>query len=186
MRHKERNIIQYLPDERHLEFRRRWRKLHGLNDFATAEREYEDLLYWLGHISTAALSSLEEAERETLTVIKLNIPPMLKKTLLSTNALESTFSIMKPKTARVKNWRSGPDQVLRWAAPTLLEAENRFNKVHGYLHLPKLVESLEKAKLEKQTEVAYDISPSQNLPKRRARSRFILPRLFQNFGFDPA
>ena len=154
VRHKERNIIQYLPEERHLEFRRRWKKLHGLNDFATAEREYDDLVHWLGHISSAALTSLEEAERETLTVIKLNIPPMLKKTLLSTNALESTFSMMKPKTARVKNWRSGPDQVLRWAATTLLEAETRFNKIHGFLHIPKLIERLEKVKLEKQAEVA--------------------------------
>ncbi len=154
VRHKERNIIKYLPEDRHIEFRRRWKKLHALNEYAVAKREYDDLVFWLGHISSAALQSLEEAEMETLTAIKLNLPPLLKTTLSSTNPLESAFSIQSPKVSRVKNWRSGPDQVLRWAASTITEAESRFIKVKGAMHLPKLIAELKKLAIEKKEEVA--------------------------------
>jgi len=154
VRHKERNILRYLPEDRHIEFRRRWKKLHGMNDFASAKREYDDLVFWLGHINHAALQSLEEAGLETLTVIKLNVPPQLRKTLLSTNPIESMFSIQKPKVSRVKNWRSGPNQVLRWAATSLLAAEKRFRKVRGHMHMPKLIEALKTFSIDLQSEVA--------------------------------
>jgi putative transposase len=154
VRHKERNIISYLPADRHVEFRRRWKKIHAMNDIAPAKREYDDLVFWLGHINHAALMSLEEAKEETLTVIALGVPPMLRSTLQSTNPIESMFSIQKPKVARVKNWRSGPNQVLRWAATALLDAEKRFNKVRGYMHLGKLIESLKTFRIESKAEVA--------------------------------
>jgi transposase-like protein len=154
VRHKERNILRYLPEDRHIEFRRRWKKLHAMNDLAAAMKEYDELVHWLGHINHAALQSLEEAGRETLTVIKLNIPPLLKATLLSTNPIESMFSIQKPKVSRIKNWRSGPNQVLRWAATTLLAAEKRFKKVKGFMHIPKLVEELKTFSVELKKEVA--------------------------------
>ena len=64
------------------------------------------------------------------------------------------FSIQKPKVARVKNWRSGPNQVLRWAATALLEAESRFRKIKGHLHLPKLIEAMETLSVEVRSEVA--------------------------------
>jgi len=97
---------------------------------------------------------LEEAGGETLTVIKLNVPPTLRATLLSTNPIESMFSIQKPKVARVKNWRSGPNQVLRWSATTLLDAEKRFRRVRGHIHIPKLVECLKTFAVENRKEVA--------------------------------
>lgn len=154
IRHKERNIIKYLPEDRHIEFRRRWKLIHSMGDWASAKKEYDDLVHWLGHINHAALQSLEEAEGETLTVIRLNVPPTLRKTLLSTNPIESMFSIQKPKVARVKNWRSGPNQVLRWAATTLLDAEKRFHRVRGHLYITKLVECLKNFGIERQSEVA--------------------------------
>lgn len=154
VRHKERNIVRYLPEDRQIEFRRRWKKIHSMVDYASAKREYDDLVFWIGHINHAALQSLEEAQEETLTVLRLNVPPTLRSTLLSTNPIESMFSIQKPKVSRVKNWRSGPNQVLRWAATTLLEAEQRFNRVRGHLHITKLVESLKSFAIEQRSEVA--------------------------------
>lgn len=154
VRHKERNILRYLPKERHAEFGRRWKELHGSSDYTIASRHYEDLKHWLGGINHAALESLQEAERETMTVIKMNLPPMLRKTLLSTNPLESAFSVLKPKVVRVKNWRSGPDQIARWAATTLLDAETKFRKVRGFMHMYRLIDELKKIGIESQTEVA--------------------------------
>ena len=44
--------------------------MHGVNDFVSAKREYDELMFWLGQINHAALQSLVEAELETLTVIR--------------------------------------------------------------------------------------------------------------------
>lgn len=150
VRHKERNVISYLPKVNHMEFRRRWKKLHGSRDYALAKAEYQTLVDWLEKINDAALTSLEEAEMETLTVIKLNVGALLKKTLLSTNPIESAFSVVEYKTRRVKNWKSGTDQASRWAASALLEAEKKFRKVKGYNQIAKLVEELEKINIENQ------------------------------------
>lgn len=153
VRHKERNILKYLPKQRHQEFRRRWKKLHGSPDYGTALKEYEELVHWLGHVNHAALDSLEESDQETLTIIRFKVPPLLKKTLLSTNPIESAFSYTQYRVQRVKNWRRSPDQVGRWAATILLEAETRFRTIKGFMHLPKLKEELKKT-IEKQNEVA--------------------------------
>jgi len=154
VRHKERNVLKYLPKERHKEFRRRWKLVHGCVDYYKAEREYNDLVNWVGRINDAALGSLEEAGKETLTILKFKIPPLLKKTLLSTNPIESAFSYTQYRVDRIKNWRSSPDQVGRWAATVLLHAEEKFRTVKGFMHLPKLKEQLKNLDIEKQSEVA--------------------------------
>ena len=140
--HKERNVLSYLPQERHLEFKRRWKMLHGFNDYDSAQREYNKLLSWLSRINYAALASLKEAKEETLTVIKLKVSPLLRRTLSSTNPIESAFSIVRDKVSRVKNWRSSPDQVMRWAAASLVEAEKKFRAIKGYKDLNTMEENL--------------------------------------------
>lgn len=154
VRHKERNIIKYLPKERHKDFYRRWKKLHGLHNYQDAVSEHKGLMNWLGNISHTALSSLEEAEMETLTTAKLGLPNLLRTTLSSTNPIESAFSIAKPKLKRVKNWKSGPDQVARWSASVLLEAEKRFRTIRGHKEIPILIDQLKKLSVENQEQVA--------------------------------
>ncbi|MEW6047543.1 MAG: IS256 family transposase, partial [Bacillota bacterium] len=43
----------------------------------------------------------------------------------------------------VKRWQNG-EQVLRWAAAGLLEAESRFHRIAGYRDIPVLVQALRK------------------------------------------
>ncbi len=140
--HKERNVLSYLPQERHLEFKRRWKMVHGFNDYDSSQREYNKLLSWLSRINYAALASLKEAKEETLTVIKLKVSPLLRRTLSSTNPIESAFSIVRDKVSRVKNWRSSSDQVMRWAAVSLVEAEKKFRAIKGYKDLNTMEENL--------------------------------------------
>ena len=88
------------------------------------------------------MASLKEAKEETLTVIKLKVSPLLRRTLSSTNPIESAFSIVRDKVSRVKNWRSSPDQVMRWAAASLVEAEKKFRAIKGYKDLNTMEENL--------------------------------------------
>ena len=57
---------------------------------------------WLSDISYSAAESLKEAEMETLTTTQLQLPLLLRKTLSSTNPIESAFSIVKTKVGRIK------------------------------------------------------------------------------------
>lgn len=154
IRHKERNICQYLPKQYHQEFRRRWKLVHGSTNFDTAENEMSALEHWLGQINHEALQSLEEAERETLTAIKLRASRELRKSLLSTNPIESVIDGIKTKTNRVKNWKSGPDQIQRWVAASLLEIEKKLRAVRGTDSINIVMMNMKKKDLQNQTEVA--------------------------------
>lgn len=67
--HKQRNIMKYLDKKHHLEFKRRWKKLHGHKDFQESKKDYKTLVRWLGELNFEAQKSLEEANMESLTVI---------------------------------------------------------------------------------------------------------------------
>jgi len=119
VRHKERNILEYLPKKYHYEFRRRWKLIHSMNSFDEAVVEYKNLSLWLRTINIEATASLEESNMETLTALKLRAHGDLRKTLLSTNPIESIFDKVRMYTNRVKRWRSNSDQITRWVASNL-------------------------------------------------------------------
>jgi len=142
IRHKERNILEYLPKQYHMEFRRRWKLIHGSVTFALAKAEYERLAAWLGKINHAAHASLEEAEGETLTAIRLGASKELRKSLQSTNPLESLFDGVRCKSGRVKNWQSGKTQISRWAAASLLAGEKKLRCIRGIKEIPIILANL--------------------------------------------
>ena len=53
-----------------------------------------------------------------------------------------SFLVLRDKVSRVKNWRSSSDQVMRWAAVSLVETEKKFRAVKGYKDLNTLEENL--------------------------------------------
>ena len=84
-----------------------------------------------------AAASLREGLAETLTVLRLGVPPTLARTLRSTNAIESMISICRTHSANVKRWRDG-QMALRWCAAGMVEAGKQFRRVNGHLHLPAI------------------------------------------------
>lgn len=98
----------------------------------------------LMEINPSAAASLAEGMDETLTVIDLRITPRLCQTFSSTNVIESGFSLVAKICTQVKRWQ-GRDHRLRWVASSLLFAESRWNKLHGYRHMPALVKALDVA-----------------------------------------
>ena len=79
---------------------------------------------------------------ETLTVHRLQLPPQLRRTLASTNLIESAFSVVERVCVNVKRWHSG-DQRERWAGSGLLVAERQFRRVRGCKLIPALLSQLE-------------------------------------------
>ena len=84
-----------------------------------------------------AAASLREGLSETLTVLRLGVPPTLARTLRSTNAIESMIGICREHSKNVKRWRDG-QMALRWCAAGMIEAGKQFRRVNGHLHLPAL------------------------------------------------
>ena len=79
---------------------------------------------------------------ETLTVHRLHLPSQLRKTMASTNVIESAFSIVEQVCRNVKRWHDG-DQRERWVGSGLLLAEKQFRRVQGYKQIPALLKELE-------------------------------------------
>jgi hypothetical protein len=79
---------------------------------------------------------------ETLTVHRLHVPTQLRKTLASTNVIESAFSIVEQVCKNVKRWHGG-DQRERWVGSGLLVAQTQFRRVTGYKQIPALIRELE-------------------------------------------
>ena len=90
-----------------------------------------------------AASSLREGMDETLTLTRLGIGGSLKRTLESTNPIESMIGICRHTSRNVKHWQNG-DMCLRWTAAGMLEAERQFRKVIGYKHLARLAVAVER------------------------------------------
>jgi transposase-like protein len=140
--HKKRNIVEQLPKKYQSQVSKRLTKAYNIVQYNDAKDELTDLARELELINPSAARSLEEGMEETLTLHKLRIPGVLRKTLQSTNLIESSISVLRYKTRNVKNW-SGGNQTERWVAAGLLEAEENFTRIKGHASLTFLVDALE-------------------------------------------
>ena len=144
--HKERNVLSYLPLERQADARRRLRAAWGMQSYEDARRALRNVLAWLKKLSESAAASLEEGFEETLTVHRLGVTGTLRRTLVTTNPIESAFDTVKRHARRVKRW-SGAAMVMRWAATGLVQAEQQFRRVKGHAAIPQLIEALSSSSL---------------------------------------
>jgi putative transposase len=107
-----------------------------------AEAQLLALARELDKTHPGAAASLREGLTETLTVLRLGVPPTLARTLRSTNPIESLLSICREHAGNVKRWQDGT-MALRWCAAGMVEAAKQFRRVNGHLHLPALRAALE-------------------------------------------
>ncbi len=141
--HKLRNVEAHLPEKHHEELNTRLQAAYQEKQATQARTLLLTTVKWLRSISPAAAASLEEGLDETLTVVRLGVPELLRKTLATTNPIESAFSVAESVTRRVKRWRDG-NMRERWCVAGLLDAERRFNRIKGYKHMPQLITALER------------------------------------------
>lgn len=140
--HKRRNVLNHLPKEHQNAIDARISAAYKMASYADARKSLELTVKYLEILNPSAAASLKEGLEETLTVHKLGITELLKKTLQTTNPIESCFSVTRTITGRVKRWR-GNDMVQRWAVASLLRAEKKFKRVKGYKEIPKLLVALQ-------------------------------------------
>ncbi len=140
--HKKRNVLAYLPEKWKKEATRPLNAAWAMNTYDEARQAIHKVLSWLEELNESAASSLKEDLEETLTVHWLGIQGTLRRTLVTTNPIESPFDTVATHARRVKRWR-GANMVMRWVETGLVMAENHFRRVKGYTAIPKLIEALE-------------------------------------------
>jgi len=141
--HKIRNVADHLPDKLRSTVTSRMRRAYHADSALAAEAELTALAAELDKTHPGAAASLREGMAETLTVLRLDIPPTLARTLRSTNAIESMISICRDHASNVKRWRDG-QMALRWCAAGMVEAGKQFRRVNGHLHLRSLRDTLDR------------------------------------------
>lgn len=142
--HKERNVLDHLPEAERLWVRRKLRAAWANPNAVEAEAALTALANQLDKVNPDAAASLREGLAETLTVTRLAVTGALLKTVMSTNPLESMIEIVRAHAHNVKRWQPG-DMRLRWAAAGMLAASTQFRRVKGYRQLPQLAAALRHA-----------------------------------------
>jgi len=140
--HKIRNVTDRLPDQLASTVGKRMRAAYRAGSALAAEAQLETLAKELERTHPGAAGSLREGMAETLTVLRLGVPPTLARTLRSTNSIESMISIARTHSRNVKHWQGG-QMALRWCAAGLTEAGKQFRRVNGHLHLAALRKALD-------------------------------------------
>jgi putative transposase len=140
--HKIRNVQDRLPERLRGPVGKKMRAAYHADSALEAEAALSALARELDKTHPSAAGSLREGLAETLTVLRLVVPPTLARTLRSTNAIESMISICRAHSANVKRWRDG-QMALRWCAAGMVEAGKQFRRVNGHLHLPRLRAALD-------------------------------------------
>ena len=119
---------------------------------ALEQKSYEDARQmlidfekWLRGINESSADSLMEAMEEILTLHRLKVPALLRKTLHSTNPIESMFSTVRDCEGNIKRYRNSK-MMQRWLAAVLLFSEKGFRRIkhrfsqdfkrHNYFGLP--------------------------------------------------
>ena len=118
------------------------RQAYHAESAVQAEGLLSELARELDKTHPGAAASLREGMTETLTILRLGVPPTLARTLRSTNPIESMIEICREHSKNVKRWQNG-QMALRWCAAGMLEADHQFRRVNGHLHLPRLHAALE-------------------------------------------
>jgi putative transposase len=140
--HKSRNIQRHLAKKYRKEAHRRFAVALEQAIYADAKKMLLELEKWLRAINESAANSLLEAIEEVLTLHRLKVPALLRKSLYTTNAIESMFSTVRDCEGNIRRYRKG-GMTQRWLASVLLHCEKGFNRIKGYAEIAAVVAAIE-------------------------------------------
>ena len=140
--HKRRNLRAILPQGRQAYVQAALTRAYRAASADAARRQLRRLVAWLeanGHSDAAA--SLREGLEETLTVLKLNLSPRLRRFFATTNAIENLIGTLRHVARNVTRWRDGT-MIRRWVGLGVLRAAARFRRIKGHDDLGALATAL--------------------------------------------
>ena len=140
--HKDRNIQKHLPKLYRKEAHRQFRTALEQSKYEDARQMLLKFERWLRGINESAADSLLEAIEEILTLHRLKVPALLRKTLHTTNPIESMFSTVRDCEGNIKRYR-GSRMSQRWLAAVCLHCEKGFRRVKGFASIHDVIATIE-------------------------------------------
>lgn len=122
--HKLRNVRDHLPEKMRGPVTKRIQAGYHADSTLEAKALLEALAKELDRATPAPPAASAKGCTETLTVLSLDVPPTLARTLRSTNAIESMISFSRDHARNVQRWRDG-QMALRWCAAGMVEASKQ-------------------------------------------------------------
>lgn len=147
--HKSRNLQRHLAKRYRKEAHKRLMTALEQTSYADARGVLLELEAWLRAKNESAADSLLEAFEGLLTLHRLKVPGLLRKTLMSTNPIESMFSLVRHSERNLKRSR-GTKMLQRWLGSVLLYCERCFNKVRGFDGIAQVIATIEVEQAEQQ------------------------------------
>ena len=140
--HKDRNLQRHLPKRYRKQAHHLFSTALEQNSYKDAKKMLQEFERWLRGINESAADSLLEALEEVLTLHRLKVPALLRKSLHSTNPIESMFSMVRSCERNIKRYRNSKMRQ-RWLAAVLLHCEQRFKRVKGYASIDVVVAAID-------------------------------------------
>lgn len=142
--HKSRNLQKHLAEKYRKEAHQLFTNALEQNSYEDAKEMLKALEKWLRAKNESAADSLQEAFEELLTMHRLKVPKSLRKTLMTTNPIESMFSLVRVCQRNVKRPRDSK-MLQRWLASALLYCEKQFNRLTGYKDIDQVIKNIDLA-----------------------------------------
>lgn len=139
--HKRENVVSYLNDRDKDSYRKKMNKAYNAETYDEALSMLKSIHDELSIVNRNAANSLREGLEETLTLHRLQLHGVFKRSFSTTNIIENVNSQLGRFTRNVKYWKSS-DQRQRWIAAGLLEAEQKMNKVINHKNLRLMKEKI--------------------------------------------
>jgi putative transposase len=140
--HKSRNVQRHLAKRYRKEPHRKLMATLEQTNYADPKQMLRELEVWLRTKNESAADSLLEGFEELLTLHRLNVPALLRKTLMSTNPIESMFSLVRHSERNIKRTR-GSAMLQRWLGTVLLYCEKQFRRVKGVAGIAQVLATIE-------------------------------------------
>lgn len=139
--HKIRDVQGYVPVKMRREIRSKLMAAYNQESEKEALNRLVKVQNELGLVSEKAVNSLTEGMYETLTVHRLKITGLLRKSLRTTNIMESAFSSVRRYMGRVTKFKD-ESQIELWVTRSILETERHFRPLQGCRQLRSLQNKL--------------------------------------------
>jgi putative transposase len=132
--------VAYVPKAQQALWRGKLQQAYTQPTYTEAKAALEDVRRELKRINESAVRSLDEGWKRHSRPHRFGVGPALRRSLATTNGLESIFALVEQRTGKVDRWQNS-NQKQRWLATALLDVEPRLRRLQGYRALPQLREA---------------------------------------------
>lgn len=139
--HKIRDVQAYLPFKLRMGFRQKMQAAYAQKTERAALNHLNKIRGELTLVNQKAADSLTEGMFETVTVNRLGIVGLLRKSLRTTNIVESAFSSVRRYMGRVGRFKNDEQRDL-WLIRSLVETERHFRALDGHRQIADLKKKL--------------------------------------------